>query len=415
MAHKKRKKPKIHTDDRGHFVWENFFVRGKQKRRKQRVTVIDGEIIEDLDEWLLQNADDLTLHQMERWELIEQRRLEETASASPDTSAPKMRKLPLKIFDIESAFESLQMSDPDFPETPVCAFLNLTNGEIVWPEDDDKLHKFWADENLLRLPDDFDDFGVGGNFGNSAMATFVDSLDDGPVRDRLAGAIRGKGAFRRLKDIIFCGGDVALRDAWNWFQTRETREQIVAWLNANGIEPEWDCDIFEPPNRPDKRPDLLRAVLQFVRDARGVDGVRRIALLGSLTTAKAIPKDVDVLVEVADGAALDQLARRKRQLLGKAMQTGDSCGADVFLCAPDGRYLGRVCGWKQCAPGIRQSCQAQHCGQREHLCDDLQNVKLDAALIAEPPLELWPKVAARIELPADVREELVDPLAQDSA
>lgn len=54
------------------------------------------------------------------------------------------------------------------------------------------------------------------------------------------------------------------------------------------------------PPLPDKRADLLRAVLDFVRDARSLPGVRRIALIGSLTTPKAIPKDVDLLVEVAD-------------------------------------------------------------------------------------------------------------------
>src|SRR6478735_4418295 len=70
---KKSKKPKYHTDERGHFVWENYFVHGKQRRSKRRVTVIDGQIINDLDDWLLANADDVYLHQIERWDLIEQR------------------------------------------------------------------------------------------------------------------------------------------------------------------------------------------------------------------------------------------------------------------------------------------------------------------------------------------------------
>ena len=63
---KKPKKPKCHTDGQGHYVWENFFVRGKQRRTKRRVTVIDGEGIDDLDSWLLSNADDCFLHQIER-------------------------------------------------------------------------------------------------------------------------------------------------------------------------------------------------------------------------------------------------------------------------------------------------------------------------------------------------------------
>jgi hypothetical protein len=110
---------------------------------------------------------------------------------------------------------------------------------------------------------------------------------------------------------------------------------------------------------------------------------------------------------VADDMPLGKLARLKRSLLGATLQTGDNCGADVFLCNPQGTYLGRICSWKQCAPGIRQSCQAQHCGRREFLSDDLQNIRLDPSLLAEPPLELWPETIARTELPSDVREELV--------
>lgn len=104
---------------------------------------------------------------------------------------------------------------------------------------------------------------------------------------------------------------------------------------------------------------------------------------------------------------LDKLALLKRKLLGKTMATGDSCGADVFLCNPLGKYLGRICSYKTCAPGIRQSCQAEHCGRREYLCDDLRNVHLDPTLIAEPPLTLWPEIIIRVEIPDDVREILV--------
>lgn len=245
---------------------------------------------------------------------------------------------------------------------------------------------------------------------HGALAEFVDSLPVAPLRGELAKAIRGRGAWRRFKDMVFGGGNVELKHRWGWFETRRKRECIVDWLRSCGIEPVWDCDIFEAPPLPDKRVDLLRAVLAFVRDARALSGVRRIALLGSLTTSKAIPKDVDLLVVVDDSMNLDKLARLKRRLLGATLQTGDSCGADVFLCNPQGDYLGRVCSWKQCAPGIRKSCQAQHCGRREYLSDDLQDVCLGSSVVAEPPLELWPKLVARVELPGDVIDELMDRL-----
>ena len=92
------------------------------------------------------------------------------------------------------------------------------------------------------------------------------------------------------------------------------------------------------------------------------------------------------------------------------MATGDGCGADVFLCNPRHEYLGRTCKWKQCAPGIRRACQADHCGRREFLNDDLQNIRLDTSLVTSPPLDLWPEVIARTELPDDVRTILVEAL-----
>ncbi len=367
------------------------------------MTVIGGEIIDDLDSWLLDNADDCYLHQIERWDLIGQRMLEDEG---PQTTEPAMkqppRKLLLDIIELESAFEYTSSVDPAFEDEPCFFFLNLTSGKVVTAEGDEEIEILLGDKNHLDLPDSlFEDVAYGG------LELFVDSLPDDPLRRQLEKAISGKGAFRRFKQIVFGDGNVELKHRWRWFETRRNRECIVDWLRANNIEPEWSHDIFEPPPLPDKRGDLLQAVLTFVRDTRKLPGVSRIALLGSLTTTKAIPKDVDVLVEVSDAMPLDKLARLKRSLLGKTMATGDCCGADVFLRDSNGKYLGRICSYKICAPGIRQSCQAAHCGRREYLCDDLRNVHLAPSLVAEPPLTLWPEIVARAEVPADVRDILV--------
>jgi predicted nucleotidyltransferase len=361
-------------------------------------------VIDDPDAWLLANADDCFLYWIGHWELIESRRIEDE---EPQTEAPAMkpppRKLHLDIHELESAFEFGCRVNPDFCDEPCVSFLDRTTGGIVAPENEEEADAMFEDENLLDLPDDlFEDWS---DYG--ALEEFVASLPDDPLREQLENAICGRGAFGRFKDIIFGGGNVELKHRWDWFETRRKRERIVEWLQVNDIEPEWDRDIFAAPPLPEKRPDLLRAVLAFVREARRLPGVRRIALLGSLVTTKAIPKDVDVLVEVADDMPLDQLARIKRQLLGATMATGDGCGADVFLCNPQGKYLGRICSWKRCAPGIRQSCEAQHCGRRQYLYDDLQNVRLDASLVTEPPLELWPETIVRTEIPDDVREVLI--------
>jgi predicted nucleotidyltransferase len=158
---------------------------------------------------------------------------------------------------------------------------------------------------------------------------------------------------------------------------------------------------------------LLAAALRFVRRARSLAGVERIALVGSLATAKRFPKDVDVLVTVADNMDLRELAHLGRQLTGGAQVLNG--GADVFLASPDGTYLGRTCPWRECWPGQRVRCGAGYESGRPFLRDDLPAVRLPAGLIAAPPVELWPDVRARVPVPPDVEAVLLAPLSADRA
>ena len=58
-----------------------------------------------------------------------------------------------------------------------------------------------------------------------------------------------------------------------------------------------------------------------------------------MTTAKAIPKDVDLLVTIERTMDLTQLARAGRRLKGLAQTI--NLGADIFLADTTGHYLGR--------------------------------------------------------------------------
>lgn len=155
------------------------------------------------------------------------------------------------------------------------------------------------------------------------------------------------------------------------------------------------------------RDQMLAGVLRFVRAVEPIAGVRRIALIGSIVTAKRTPKDVDLLVTVTDDADLAPLARCARRLQGELQ--GFNHWADVFLADERGRYLGRTCTWRECRPGIRASCDALQCGGRPHLHDDLGDVRLNQAIILEPPVQLWPVVVRRGPVPRDV-EDLLDRL-----
>lgn len=148
------------------------------------------------------------------------------------------------------------------------------------------------------------------------------------------------------------------------------------------------------------RQQLLAALRRFVVAARQIAGVRRIALLGSIVTTKPNPKDIDVLVVVADDADLTPLATCARRLQGQAQ--GFNRGADVFLADERGTYIGRTCHWRDCRPGVRLACDALHCGRRPYLHDDLDAITLNSRLVLSPPVTLWPCVERRGELPADV-------------
>jgi hypothetical protein len=163
------------------------------------------------------------------------------------------------------------------------------------------------------------------------------------------------------------------------------------------------------PSVAEPRRPLLLAVLAFVLAARACPGVQRISLLGSILTAKAIPKDIDDLVTIDAAMDLTRLACSGRRLMGQAQTI--NLGADIFLADTTRRYLGRICHYRECHP--RVLCHAQHCGQRDHLNDDLHVVTLSQELIASPPVELWPKVIRRLSVPADVEEALLNKLDQN--
>ena len=160
------------------------------------------------------------------------------------------------------------------------------------------------------------------------------------------------------------------------------------------------------PSVAEPRRFLLLAVRSFVRAASVCPGVQRIALVGSLATDKAIPKDADVLITIDGAMDLDKLAQVGRRLQGTAQTI--NLGADIFLADKEGRYIGRICHYRECHP--RAACRAQHCGSRPNLNDDLHVVTLLKDLIAAPPVDLWPKVIRRQTMPSDVEALLLSSL-----
>ena len=136
--------------------------------------------------------------------------------------------------------------------------------------------------------------------------------------------------------------------------TQVSREQVKAKLRHLGADARWSARAARGSRNPSPlwstidgappRRHLLAATVPFVQAASRLPGVTRVALIGSLTTEKDDPKDIDLLVTIAEETDVSALDRLARQLQGRISATARGLyGADVFLADPAGQYLGRLC------------------------------------------------------------------------
>jgi hypothetical protein len=306
------------------------------------------------------------------------------------------RPLKVDMSELEFAFESAH-------ENVFTHYLDTQTGEVLalpgiaYMGDEDEemdaaVERFESDpERFLLLESDTD-------LRPSAddAREFAHGVEDEHFGQRLLAALgHPRGAFRRFLDVL--NEESGETERWHHVRRQRLRENIAAWLAARGAS-----ILYEPlpPWQPrhDVRRHLLAGAAAFVQRARQIQGVTRIALIGSMTTSKRAPNDVDLLVTVTTDASVPAIAAAGRKLKGHAQQLNR--GADIFLADSAHRYLGRTCPWRECGPGIRRSCEAQHCGG--HLYDDLHVLTLGRDIIAAPPLVIWPESPVNGEIPQDV-------------
>jgi len=153
------------------------------------------------------------------------------------------------------------------------------------------------------------------------------------------------------------------------------------------------------------RKNLIQLVYEFIISCKKIEAIQRIAIIGSLLSENEKPKDVDLLLTIPDDLELSGLARISRTLQGKSGSLGG--GADVFLANLNNEYIGRICIWKDCRFGVRMRCDANNCGKRKYLHDDLNTITLKKELIDNPPLIIFPNIIRNVFIPLDVEEGLL--------
>ena len=65
------------------------------------------------------------------------------------------------------------------------------------------------------------------------MEDFCYSLEDQKKVDKLLSAIRGKGAFKRFKDMVM---KIGVREAWFAYREDQYKEIAIAFCEENGLD-----------------------------------------------------------------------------------------------------------------------------------------------------------------------------------
>jgi Uncharacterised protein family (UPF0158) len=140
-------------------------------------------------------------------------------------TTPPTRDVPVEWEALEDAFEN------NAPE--VHSYLHLLTGEVLRVVDgiaDPEMHtRIASDPTYMRIEP------VSSREQYRWMERFIPMVEDVDLREQLAAAIDGKGAFRRFKDVLM--NFATERERWFTFRSERLRVFMEAWLVAHGVTP----------------------------------------------------------------------------------------------------------------------------------------------------------------------------------
>ena len=135
---------------------------------------------------------------------------------------------------LEIVMEAIEMADDNST-----AFYDLENQELIWyiedvgyqmDEDDEDIEEIieegWQ-TRFFRLPTKFDinEYHFMENF-------IYDEIPAGGVREQFESAIRGRGAFRRFRQLV---ERLDILDDWYKYKEKEQRKLAIEWCEENGF------------------------------------------------------------------------------------------------------------------------------------------------------------------------------------
>ncbi len=174
-----------------------------------------------------------------------------------------LRDVPIDWEALEDAFEN------NAPE--VHSYLHLDTGEVLRVVDgiaDPEMHaRIASDASYMRIDP------VSSREQYRWMERFIPMVDEPELKERLAQAIDGKGAFRRFKDVLMAHAPE--RERWFAFRSERLRVFMEAWLTAHGL-----VAILRPvaapvPERAKDAPPISQELLSG-RRGRSAESLRKL-------------------------------------------------------------------------------------------------------------------------------------------
>ncbi len=212
-----------------------------------------------------------------------------TMSEKSSPAGTVVREVPVDWEALEDAFEN------NAPE--VHSYLQLGTGEVLRVVDgiaDPEMHsRIAADSNYMRIDP------VSSREQYRWMERFIQMLEESDLRDKLAAAIDGKGAFRRFKDVLMAHGPE--RERWFAFRSERLRVFMEAWLSAHALaavaRPVWAAP--PPPSTPAsavpspaaeprrvKSSELLRRKLREVAEGLGSRDLEKVVAFAEFVKSR---------------------------------------------------------------------------------------------------------------------------------
>jgi hypothetical protein len=221
-----------------------------------------------------------------------------------------------KITDVPVDWEALEDAfENNAPE--VHSYLHISTGEVLRVVDgiaDPEMHtRIASDATYMRVDP------VSSREQYRWMERFIPMVDEEDLRNRLAQAIDGKGAFRRFKDVLMAHAPE--RERWFAFRSERLRVFMEAWLTAHALRPVPRAAApveGEPPPKPTgaisqeqlsgrrtRGAESLRRQLRELAESLGARDLEKVVTFAEFVKARRAARNYGARPDSASGAPPD--------------------------------------------------------------------------------------------------------------